>query len=125
MGKSQVHCQFVASVTTGRAWPDGTNGIARDSVIMLMAEDCLDQIFVPRLIAADADLERVRILKKIRRDDKDRLFPPSADIQILAKRTAEVGDVGLVTKYQLQHIWAARSTAIALLTFAASFTTAD
>ena len=97
MGKSQVHCQFVASVTTGRAWPDGTNGIAAHSVIMLTAEDCLDQILVPRLIAANADLERVRILKKIRRDDKDRLFLLSEDIEILAKIIAEVGDVGLVT----------------------------
>ena len=74
MGKSQVHCQFVASVTTGRAWPDGTNGIPARNVIMLTAEDSLDQIIIPRLIAAKADLDRVHILKKIRKDDKDRMF---------------------------------------------------
>ena len=54
MGKSQVHCQFVASVTTGRAWPDGTNGITARNVIMLTAEDCLDQTIIPRLTAAKA-----------------------------------------------------------------------
>ena len=73
-GKSQVHCQFVASVTTGRTWPDGTNGIPAGNVIMLTAEDCLDQTIIPRLTAAKADLDRVHILKKIRRDNKDRMF---------------------------------------------------
>ena len=47
MGKSQVHCQFVASTTTGRAWPDGTNGIPAGNVIMMTAEDSLDQIWSP------------------------------------------------------------------------------
>ena len=97
MGKSQVHCQIVASVTTGRPWPDGTKGAQVGSVIMLTAEDCLDQIIVPRLLAAKADLDRVHILKKIRKDDKDRMFLLTDDIEILAKAIADVGDVGLVT----------------------------
>jgi len=63
----------VANVTTGRPWPDGTEGTQVGSVIMLTAEDCLDQIIVPRLIAAKADLDRVHILKNIRKDDKDRI----------------------------------------------------
>jgi DNA polymerase bacteriophage-type len=63
-GKSQVHCQLVANVTTGRAWPDGTKGTPVGSVIMLTAEDCLDQTIIPRLTAAKANLERVYILKK-------------------------------------------------------------
>jgi putative DNA primase/helicase len=97
MGKSQVHCQIVASVTTGQPWPDGTKGAQVGSVIMLTAEDCLDQIIVPRLLAAKADLDRVHILKSIRKDDKDRMFLLTDDIEILAKAIADVGDVGLVT----------------------------
>ena len=97
MGKSQVHCQIVANVTTGRPWPDGTEGTQVGSVIMLTAEDCLDQIIVPRLIAAKADLDRVHILKNIRKDDKDRMFLLTDDIEILAKAIADVGDVSLVT----------------------------
>ena len=97
MGKSQVHCQFVASVTTGQAWPDGTNGIAARNVIMLTAEDCLDQTIIPRLTAAKANLDRVFILKKIRKDDKERMFLLAEDVEILAKIIANVGDVGLVT----------------------------
>jgi putative DNA primase/helicase len=97
MGKSQVHCQFVACVTTGRPWPDGTNGRPARNVIMLTAEDCVNQIIVPRLVAAKADLERVHIFKKIRKDNKDRMFLLSEDMEILATAIADVGEVGLVT----------------------------
>jgi DNA polymerase bacteriophage-type len=96
-GKSQVHCQFVANVTTGRAWPDGTKGTPVGSVIMLTAEDCLDQTIIPRLTAAKANLDRVHILKKIRKDNKERMFLLAEDVEILAKAIADVGDVGLVT----------------------------
>jgi hypothetical protein len=47
-GKSQIHCAFVAYVTTGGAWPDGCNGAPAGNVIMLTAEDCLDQTIVVR-----------------------------------------------------------------------------
>jgi putative DNA primase/helicase len=66
-------------------------------VIMLTAEDCLDQIIVPRLIAAKAALERVHILRKIRKDDKDRMFLLAEDVELLAKIITDIGDVGLVT----------------------------
>ena len=39
----------------------------------------------------------MHILKKIHKDDKDRMFLLTEDIEILAKIIAEVGDVGLVT----------------------------
>jgi hypothetical protein len=64
---------------------------------MLTAEDTLDQTIIPRLIAAKADRDRVHILRKIRRDDKDRMFLLSEDLELLAKIIAEVGDVALVT----------------------------
>ena len=66
-GKSQIHCSHVACATTGGKWPDGSNGVPPGNVIMLTAEDCLDQTIVPRLIAAGADRGRVYILKKIRK----------------------------------------------------------
>src|SRR5207244_5858339 len=51
----------------------------------------------PRLRAAGADLERVHILKRIRKDNKDRMFLLSEDIEMLAKIIADTGDVRLVT----------------------------
>jgi DNA polymerase bacteriophage-type len=96
-GKSQIHCAFVAYVTTGKAWPDGANGTPPGNVIMLTAEDCLDQTIVPRLIVAGADRERVHILKKIRKDNKERMFLLAEDLDILAEMIAKLGDVRLIT----------------------------
>ena len=62
---------------------------------MLTAEDCLDQILIPRLLAAKADLERIHILKRIRKDAKERMFLLNEDIELLAKVIASVGDVRL------------------------------
>jgi AAA domain len=97
LGKSQVQTQYVARATTGRTWPDGTNGIPAGNVIMLTAEDCLDQIVVPRLDAAKADRRRVHILKCIRKDNKNRMFLLGEDIEPLVKIIANIGDVRLVT----------------------------
>jgi hypothetical protein len=83
-GKSQIQCQYVASVTTGRPWPDGTNGMAPCNVIMMTAEDCLAEILRPRLVAAGADLDRVIVLKAIRKDNKDRMFLLAEDLEVRA-----------------------------------------
>jgi DNA polymerase len=96
-GKSQVHTNFVAAVTTGRAWPDGSNGVPRGNVIMLTAEDCLDQVIVPRLIAAEADRSRVFVLKKIRKDNRERMFFLGEDLDELERVIKHVADVRLVT----------------------------
>jgi DNA polymerase len=96
-GKSQIHCAFVAYVTTGSAWPDGCNGAPAGNVIMLTAEDCLDQTIVPRLIAAGADRDRVFILKKIRKDNKERMFLLSEDLAELERIISKTGDVRLIT----------------------------
>ena len=87
----------VACVTTGITWPDGANGQGRRSVIMLTAEDTLDDTLVPRLIAAGADLTRVRFLKSIHKDDNDRMFLLGEDLDSLEDAIREVGEVGLVS----------------------------
>jgi hypothetical protein len=94
-GKSQVHTNWVAGITTGRAWPG--SGVPRGNVIMLTAEDCLDQIMVPRLIAAGADRSRVFVLKKIRKDNKERMFLLGEDLDELERVIKHVGEVRLIT----------------------------
>jgi hypothetical protein len=96
-GKSQIHCAFVAYVTTGSTWPDGCNGGPPGNVIMLTAEDCLDQTIVPRLIAAGANRDRVFVLKKIRKDNKERMFLLGEDLEELERMIVQLGDVRLVT----------------------------
>jgi len=97
IGKSQVHCHHAACVTTGREWPDGTNGVPRGNVIMLTAEDNAAQILKPRLLAAGADCERVVFLQRIRKDKKNRMFLLGEDLEELEQLIADTGDVRLVT----------------------------
>jgi putative DNA primase/helicase len=98
LGKSQVQIHLVACVTAGLAWPDGTVAMMPANVIMLTAEDTVDQEVVPRLIAAKADLDRVHILKYIKTDEKTgRQFLLGADLDVLEKTVDKIGDVALVT----------------------------
>ncbi len=96
-GKSQIHCAMVAYITTGSAWPDGYNGAPPGNVVMLTAEDCLDQTIVPRLIAAGANRERVIILKKIRKDNKERMFLLSEDLEELERVVTSISELRLIT----------------------------
>ena len=95
-GKSQLQIDLMARVTTGAAWPDGAPGVEPMDVVMLTAEDALDQEVVPRLSAAKADLKRVHIIKKIRKDNKDRQFLLGEDLDQLKELVRDIGDVGLI-----------------------------
>lgn len=91
----QIH--FIACVTAGLAWPNGAPACHPSNVIMLTAEDTLDQEVVPRLIAAGADLKRVQIIKNIKSDGKDRQFLLGEDLEDLERAVTKVGEVGLIT----------------------------
>src|SRR5262249_45954772 len=67
IGKSQIHCQYIACATTGREWPNGAPGIIPCRVILLTAEDTTEDTLVPRLKAAKADLKLIEELKAIQR----------------------------------------------------------
>jgi hypothetical protein len=97
VGKSQVQINLVACVTAGLPWPDGAKGMTPANVIMLTAEDGLDQTVVPRLIAAKADLNRVHFLKCIKTDKQNRQFLLGEDLEALEKIINRIGDVALVT----------------------------
>jgi hypothetical protein len=101
IGKSQAQCDLVARATTGRPWPNGAFGIAPISVIMITAEDAIDQEVVPRLLAAGADLAKVHIVKAIK-DVEKRQFLLSEDLDKIEKNIEPIGrlfgaPVGLIT----------------------------
>ncbi|MCK1417642.1 AAA family ATPase [Bradyrhizobium sp. CW4] len=97
LGKSQVQCSFVACVTTKLPWPNGEDSGPPANVVMMTAEDTLDQEVVPRLKAAGADLSRVHFLKSIRSDGKDQQFLLGEDLDMLEKAVMQIGEVALVT----------------------------
>jgi putative DNA primase/helicase len=97
LGKSQVQINLVACVSAGLPWPDGTAGMKPANVIMLTAEDTLEQEVVPRLLAAKADLTRVHILKCIKSDGAGQQFFLGEDLDVLEKTVAKIGNVALIT----------------------------
>jgi hypothetical protein len=97
LGKSQVQINFVACLTAGLPWPDKSPPGPVMSVLMLTAEDTLEQEVIPRLIAAGANLEKVLILKWIKSEGKNRQFLLNEDLDQLEKIAAEIGDVGMLT----------------------------
>jgi AAA domain len=97
IGKSQIHCQYIAHLTTGRDWPNGMPGVPPCRVIMITAEDTAADTIVPRLKAAGANLTLVEQLHAIRRNGRDEMFLLGEDLERLARIVRYFGDVGLIS----------------------------
>src|SRR5207244_11683109 len=66
LGKSTLTVDLASRVTTGALWPDKQKGCVPSGVVLLSAEDGLEDTIRPRLDAADADVHRVVALTGIR-----------------------------------------------------------
>src|ERR1700730_4646623 len=97
-GKSQLSIYVAATISRGGDWPCGEGRAPVGNVIILNAEDGADDTIVPRLIAAGADLNRVHIVSAVMQEDGKgrRSFNLQADLALLEKKIAEIGDVALV-----------------------------
>jgi putative DNA primase/helicase len=62
LGKSFVTCDIAARVTTGDEWPDSDGECVEPGNVLLISEDSFDYVLAPRLIAMEADLDRVYFL---------------------------------------------------------------
>ena len=71
LGKSQVTVALAATVSTGGEWPVDGSACERGSVLILSAEDDVADTIKPRLMAAEADENRVFVLDA-GRDNKGR-----------------------------------------------------
>src|SRR5262249_55048131 len=72
-------------------------GYARlGNVILLTAEDDINDTIIPRLIAAGADLRRVTIIKMMQEAGKAWMFSLISDLDALRQRVLETGDVKMV-----------------------------
>ncbi len=97
-GKSQIACDAAARVTTGTEWPGDVVKAPIGRVIILSAEDDPDDTLVPRLIAAGADLTKVKFLSAVKRDDGkgERKFNLQEDIEQLKAACLALKDVVLI-----------------------------
>src|SRR5262245_56076104 len=95
LGKSQISINLTAALTKTGEWPDG-DPAPIGSVIILSAEDAINDTIVPRLAAAGADLNRVYCLKCVRVEGKAQSFNIQTNMHLIANKVRELGDVALV-----------------------------
>lgn len=97
-GKSQLSVAIIATITTGGEWPCGEGRATEGNVIILNAEDDVDDTIVPRLKAAGADLDRVHIVNAVttKNGKGHTIFNLQADLDLLEKKIDEVGEAALV-----------------------------
>jgi putative DNA primase/helicase len=63
--KSVLTVEIAACASTGRDWPDKKkNTLGAMDVLMYCGEDSLTKVVIPRLIAAGADLKRIKFLDR-------------------------------------------------------------
>jgi putative DNA primase/helicase len=95
-GKGQILADIAARVTRGGEWPCDEGRAPKGNVILLSAEDDPADTVVPRLMAADADLERIEIDNMIRDTTERRMFSLVTDLPLLREKIKEVGNVKLI-----------------------------
>lgn len=94
-GKGLITADMIARITNKQLndWPCGEGKAPFGSVIVLSAEDDIEDTIVPRLIAAGADLHRVHIVRMATKSDgTKRTFSVLTDLRALRQKIEEIGD---------------------------------
>jgi RecA-family ATPase len=95
LGKSTLTTDISATVTTGGAWPDGSQCHHPGAVLLMSAEDGLSDTIRPRAGAAGADLTKVHAVEGIsivNESGEVTLRPPTLeDIAALEHAIIETG----------------------------------
>lgn len=94
-GKTMIALDLAAHITTGRPWPDG-QPCPIGNVVIWSGEDAMDDTLVPRLIAAGADLSRIKFCDKVPEDGKRVFFDPSRHMPVLDRHIRALGNVLMV-----------------------------
>lgn len=90
VAKSTLALTIAAHITSGREWPDGSP-CPEGSVIVMSAEDDLDDTVKPRLRLAGAKMERVFAFDEVRDDDGRTRLPNLGDVEELRARIKRTG----------------------------------
>ena len=97
IGKSTILCDIAARTTRGQQWPDGALAGNSGSVIILSAEDDVEDTLAPRLLAAGADMNRVFNIRSVRGENlQRRSFSLQADLERLEHEIEKRANVRLV-----------------------------
>jgi putative DNA primase/helicase len=94
-GKTTIATHLAACVSAGLALPSGWRS-ERGNVLIWSGEDDPADTLVPRLIAASADLTRIKFVGDVRTNGRCSPFDPARDVPLLAVAAASLGDVALL-----------------------------
>ena len=93
-GKTTLSLSIAATISKGGFFADGSRAEIGNVIIWSGEDDASDTI-IPRLIAADADLDRIQIINGCVYDLNKDAFDPSSDISLLQDAVTEMGGVSL------------------------------
>lgn len=96
-GKTTLAISLAARLSKGDSWPDGSKCEAAGNVVIWSGEDGIADTIIPRLTAADADLNRVHIIEGLRdQSGNRRQFDPAANFALLNEAAARIDGVSLL-----------------------------
>lgn len=94
-GKTTVAMAFVATVTAGGRWPDGSR-CEPGNVLIWSGEDDAADTLLPRILASGGDRRRCFFITGTRKDGETRSFDPARDIADLQAAAERIGGVTLI-----------------------------
>jgi len=95
-GKGLICADITARITTGKEWPCNEGRALQGNVLLLSAEDDIEDTIKPRLIAAGADLNRIEIVGMVRAGNDRRMFNLISDLALLRQKIDAIGNVVMV-----------------------------
>ena len=98
LGKSQLTTFIAATISNGGDWPCNEGSTTVGNVIIMSAEDGIEDTIVPRLLAAGANLDRIHIVASVTKSDGigRKTFSLKTDVDLLEAKAKEIGDVDLI-----------------------------
>lgn len=94
-GKTTINLSFIAILTSGGRWPDGSRCSPGNALIWSGEDDPQDTL-LPRLLAAGADPSRVFFVTGARVNGEVQPFDPSRDMVALQGEAERIGGVRLI-----------------------------
>ncbi len=96
VGKSTLLYDFLATVTSGGAWPDGTQAEV-GNVVVWSSEDDFDDTILPRFLAAGGNPAKLFPVEMVVcSDGVERHFDPAHDMAYLLREIRKLGNVAAI-----------------------------
>lgn len=95
VGKTTACLRVCSIVSAGKSFPDGS-ACEPANVVIWSGEDGMEDVLVPRLIAAGANLDNIHFVDSVVTKRGNRYFDPSKDLPHLSDKMEKIGNVGLL-----------------------------